>query len=168
MAHDSLPGRVAREIEVGRHWRAKELLQGAIRTYGYRPDLFEQYGQLLLRMGDTLEAGKYLFLSGIRRADYDQAIVLFVQRFTRRNPAHLYYAFPAKARLGPPNAYPSVVAEELLRLGVPSNLRASRRVARSAKPQAKSGLLQFGCSVIMLIAGILMVLGIVFIVQAVR
>ena len=50
-------------------WRAKEILQGTIASSGYDPFLFEQYGLILFQMGDLMEAGKYLFLSGQTREE---------------------------------------------------------------------------------------------------
>jgi hypothetical protein len=81
--------RVSREIAAKRLWRAKEILQGALSTFGYDTDLYEQYGQLLLLMGDDVEAGKYFFLSGVRKPEYREAIALFVNRHARKNPAQL-------------------------------------------------------------------------------
>jgi hypothetical protein len=119
--------RVEREIQAGRIWRAKEILQGTIATSSYDPALFERYGQLLLGMGDTVEAGKYLFLSGVRKPEYEEAISLFVDRFARKNPSHLHATFPTSARLVTRDAYPPVVAQELARLNVPVHSAAANR-----------------------------------------
>jgi hypothetical protein len=162
--------RVSREIAAKRLWRAKEILQGALSTFGYDTDLYEQYGQLLLLMGDDVEAGKYFFLSGVRKPEYREAIALFVNRHARKNPAQLYYQFPAAARLGKLDAYPPIVAEELVRLKVPSNLKPSRTLLGIPEPETgmRSRLLDWGCTALVLVAMVLMGLGVAFIVQAVR
>ncbi|GEM_PF-2206091 len=54
-------------IAAGKLWRAREILQGNIALHGYDQHLFERYGQVLLQLGDAMEAGKYLFLSGDRK-----------------------------------------------------------------------------------------------------
>jgi hypothetical protein len=169
MQRDDFRNRVTREISARRFWRAKEILQGALATYGYEPHLFEQYGRLLLLMGDAVEAGKYLFLSGVRAPEYREAIALFVNRHARRNPAQLYYTFPAAARLGRLEDYPPVVTKELVGLGVPSNLKPSRRVLAPATPgpTPRTRLVTLGCALSMLVALVLMGLGVAFMVQAV-
>ena len=65
---ETLYDRVDRAIQRGEVWRAKEILRGNIRVRGYDVDLYEQYGRLLLDIGEMSEAGKYLFLPvGVRR-----------------------------------------------------------------------------------------------------
>lgn len=73
--------KVEMEIRAGRLWRAKEMVQGALAKPEFDPDLLEKYGQILLAMGDDLEAGRYLFASGRRRPDYRRAIDLFASRY---------------------------------------------------------------------------------------
>lgn len=68
------------EIEAGRLWRAKEMLQGALSQVIFDDQLLEKYGQVLLAMGDDLEAGRFLFASGSRRPEYAQPIALFLDR----------------------------------------------------------------------------------------
>ena len=58
----------------GQIWRAKELLRGNIAGGRVDPPLLEEYGRLLDSVGDRVEAGKYLFLSGVRSPAYDAAI----------------------------------------------------------------------------------------------
>ena len=53
------------EIASGRAWRAKEILEGHIRNSPYSPALYERHGQILLSMQDTLNAGRFFFLSGV-------------------------------------------------------------------------------------------------------
>ena len=69
-----------KEIAQGNLWRAKEILQGSIPNAGYNVELFEKLGIVLLKMGDLPEAGKFLFLSGIRKPEYGQAIGIFLRK----------------------------------------------------------------------------------------
>ncbi len=56
---------VAEALATGKLWRAKEILSGRIASQPFSPELYEQLGALLLRMGDDLAAGKFLLLSGV-------------------------------------------------------------------------------------------------------
>lgn len=69
-----------REIAAGRLWRAKEILQGRLRSAGYDVVLYERYGVVLYQLGDLVEAGKYLFLSGSRKPEYRESIGIYIHR----------------------------------------------------------------------------------------
>jgi hypothetical protein len=94
------------------------LLRAAAAQSDYDPDLYEQFGTVLLAMGDNLEAGRWLFLSGRRDAEYEPAVALFLERHGRRGGERLYASFPAGARLGGPSHYPPPLCDELRELGV--------------------------------------------------
>ena len=110
--------RVDTEVAEGRLWRAKEILQGNIRTLGYDTELFERYGQVLLAMGDVVEAGKYLFLSGEHKPDYHEPIALYLSRHTRKDPRNLLGTFPDVSRLPQLADYPDAVRQTLEGLGI--------------------------------------------------
>jgi len=109
------------ELERGRVWRAKELLQGSLGNFGYNLELYEEYGKVLLRMGDLPAAGKFLFLSGARKSEYEEAIGIYLTRHKGR-PAQLFSTFPRKARLIVLSTYPKTVEHDLRQLGFPNNL----------------------------------------------
>ena len=111
---------VAEALATGKLWRAKEILSGRIASQPFSPELYEQLGALLLRMGDDLAAGKFLFLSGVRRPDYDTAIQLFVSRHSRAGWRSLVASFPNRVRRSAASDLPQVVQEELAALSVPS------------------------------------------------
>lgn len=113
--------RAVAEIERERLWRAKEILQGSLGNFGYNLELYEEYGKLLLMMGDLPAAGKFLFLSGARKSGYEQAIGIYLQRHKDR-PAQLFSTFPRKARLIVLSTYPENVEQDLRQLGFPNNL----------------------------------------------
>ena len=124
--------RARAEIDRGRVWRAKEILQGSVRTLGYNLELYEEYGKLLLRMGDAPEAGRYLFLSGARKPEYHEAINLYLAKHGQ-SPARLFRSFPQKARLIVLATYPDTVENDLRQRGFPNNLSLfpAARISRS-------------------------------------
>ena len=115
---ETLYDRVDRAIQRGEVWRAKEILRGNIRVRGYDVDLYEQYGRLLLDIGEMSEAGKYLFLSGRRSAEYEKATSLYLERHVP-NPEHMYFSFPRAARLNDIDEYPEEVRRTLEKFDFP-------------------------------------------------
>ncbi len=107
--------RVDEAVQRGEMWRAKEILRGSIRSRGYDTELYERYGRLLLDLQETLEAGKYLLLSGMRRPEYEAAIDLYLSRIRVDT---LYYSFPRSARLPQISDYPDAVRSDLARVGL--------------------------------------------------
>jgi len=122
--------RVEAEIRLGRLWRAKEILRGQIGTYPYDPALYGAYGDVLLRMGDKLEAGKYLFLAGREDPQATDAIATFLKRFS--HPGHLWAQLPTRARLHELDGFPASVAGEMRRRGVKPS--PSQVVSADARP----------------------------------
>ncbi len=104
-------------IRSGDHWKAKELLQGRLSNLQYDVELFEAYGYVLLNMSDKVEAGKYLFLSGVRKSDYSEAIALYLNRYSRGNIRHIYHTFPKAAQAAKLSDFPSNVISEMEALG---------------------------------------------------
>jgi hypothetical protein len=106
-------------LDTGQLWRAKEILAGRIGSADFSPELCEQFGKLLLQMGDDLQAGKYLFLSGVRLTEYESAIRLYVRRYSRAGWQSLLGSFPAAARRAVWADMPQTVKNELREAGVP-------------------------------------------------
>ena len=115
---ETLYDRVDEAIQRGEVWRAKEILRGNIRLRRYDADLFERYGRLLLDIGEMVEAGKYLFLSGRRSPEYEQAISVYLERHMP-NPEHMYFSFPRAARLNDIDEYPEKVRRRLESIDFP-------------------------------------------------
>jgi hypothetical protein len=109
--------RVEAEIAVGRAWRAKETLRGALATRA-EPELLERYGRLLDSLGERYEAGKYLFLSGSRTPDCREAIQVFLTRNAARRDADFVKLFPVAVRRLPFQQLPPPVQEDLKARGV--------------------------------------------------
>ncbi|MGH9309183.1 MAG: DUF6584 family protein [Vicinamibacterales bacterium] len=106
--------RVDAELAAGRAWRAKEVLRGVLSTSA-DPALHERYGQLLDALGDRLEAGKYLFLSGVRKKEYGEAIALFLKRKGSRFERDFVALLPAAVRRTRFGELPAAVQEDLRR-----------------------------------------------------
>lgn len=115
---ETLYDRVDDAIQRGEVWRAKEILRGNIRLRGYDVVLYEQYGKLLLEIGEMSEAGKYLFLSGRRSPEYEQAISVYLERHMP-NPEQMYFSFPRAARLNDIDEYPEEVRRTLESIDFP-------------------------------------------------
>ena len=111
------------ELDHGNLWRAKEILQGAIRSESYDVQLYEMMGTVLLRMGDLPEAGRFLFLSGVRRDEYLEAIEIFLSRHRRKAPREFIHVLPRKARLKTVSEYPHEVAQVLREIGFPKTVK---------------------------------------------
>jgi hypothetical protein len=126
--------RVEAHIQTGHVWRAKELLRGAIGSGQVDSRVLERYGQLLESVGDRVEAGKYLFLSGVRQPDYQPSIHLFLNRHSRSGPKSLVAQFPTRIRRRPISELSPQVVAELADLGVTASSFTRDRERLVSKP----------------------------------
>lgn len=148
------------EVDQGNLWRAKEILQGAIRSESYDVELFEMMGMVLLRMGDLPEAGRFLFLSGVRRPEYLEAIEIFLSRHRRKKPDDFVYLVPRKARLKTVSEYPHEVAQVLREVGFPETFKFENgRVYTEQSWKDRVGWL--ACGTIALVILALIILGVI-------
>jgi hypothetical protein len=127
---------VERELVAGRLWRVKEILQGRLRDAGYDAALYERYGFVLLQMGDLVEAGKYLFLSGSRHPDYRESIGLYMTRHGK-SLRTLSDSFPAGVRRTEIASYPENVLADIQAAGF--SVRELKRATRKETPSSSSG-----------------------------
>jgi hypothetical protein len=151
--HDKL----AAALHDGDLARAREILSGRIKSQPFGVFLYEQFGVLLLQMGDWSEAGKYLFLSGVPRPDYDDAIALFVHRYSRAGWWYLIQSFPRRVKRAPWAALPASVRAELKVAGVPRH-NDSQHIWKTLETSAgtqRSGWQWFGLAMAILLAGLL-------------
>ena len=139
MAKQDLYRRVDEALRRGEVWRAKEILRGNIGSGSYDSKLYERYGTLLMDLGELVEAGKYLFLSGCRSPEYSQAIETYLSRHPENRPEALYHSFPVAARLREIHRYPLEVRRTLEERGLPQHFddlgkqrirRAERNIGR--------------------------------------
>jgi hypothetical protein len=152
------------EISRGRLWRAKEILHRAVGHSGYRSDVYEKLGNVLLQMSDLVEAGKYLFLAGSRNPEYADAIDTFVERY-REKPQNIFHPFPKSAKLSKISEYPPAVADELRQLGLPEDLEDLDGIYVRPPRTLSDRLLPFGCIAIALLGVGLVVLGVIKLVE---
>ena len=111
-----------KEIAAGNLWRAREILQGSIPNAGYDCELFERLGSVLLMMGDLPEAGRFLFLSGRVKPEYEEAVKIFLRKHSKDWRA-LWQTFPRTAKLTNLSKYPDVVGRQLADFGFPEVLK---------------------------------------------
>ena len=83
----------------------------------YQPELYEQYGSILLKMNDEAEAGLYLFLSGADNLDYPEAIEIFLNRHGSSEWQQLIHTFPRKVKKMDLQLLPENVRKKLIDLG---------------------------------------------------
>jgi hypothetical protein len=144
------------EADAGRPWRAKEILRGHLGAGRAESDLLEAYGRLLDSLGDRVEAGKYLFLSGARTQEYADAITLFRVRNAKRGGKDLVAEMPAAVRRQSFTELPASVQADLRVMGVTPELFG--RTVRTAVPSSWSGRLAIAGA---LVAAVVLVLAIV-------
>jgi hypothetical protein len=149
-----------REIENGNLWRAKEILQGAIRNESYDVELFEMMGTVLLRMGDLGEAGRFLFLSGVRKPEYRESIEIFLSRHRRKHAHDFVDLLPRRSRLRTVSEYPDEVARVFREMGFPESLK-ERRAGRFLPENRHDTLLWLACGTIALVTLVLIILGLI-------
>ena len=150
-------------IRRNEHWRAKERLQGRLSQNIYDPELFESYGFVLLAMNDTVEAGKYLFLSGARNQSYLPAIDAYLSRYSGKGMQHLSHSFPKAAQSAPFASYPKIVIDELQTLGL--SAKDVKQELRSEPESRSAERLGFFESAIMTVV-LALIIG--FLISAVR
>lgn len=109
--------RADRAIAQGKLWRAKEILRGNISAQEFHAELYERYGRLLLDMRDSVDAGKYLFLSGARNPEYLESIDLFLTRHGR-DAGRVAGSFPGRAWSTPLEDFPPAAQEDMKELGI--------------------------------------------------
>jgi hypothetical protein len=156
-----------REIENGNLWRAKEILQGAVGSDSYDVRLFEMMGTVLLRMGDLPEAGRFLFISGVRQPDYLEAIDIFLSRYSRTAPHDFLHLLPRSARLRTVSDYPDDVARALREMKFPEVLKDKNE--RVIQPRTgKDVVAWLACSAIALVVLTLLILGAIKLSEIIR
>jgi hypothetical protein len=157
---DPLLIRIDNEVAAGRLWRAKEIVRGTIGNTWPDSAVVERYGQILLRIGDDVEAGKYLWLSGVRRAEYEHAMELFLRRHARHGREILLGQIPRSFRRIPFDQLPQEVRGELTKYGVGSRDFGRKRRTPSDPPapsrwtNALIAALAFGFLICVVVGGV--------------
>jgi tetratricopeptide (TPR) repeat protein len=153
--------RAEREIANGRLWRAREILENSVRHSGYKARVYEKLGIVLLEMRDLAEAGKYLFLSGACKPDYEEAIDIFFKKYENK-PHNLFRSFPNSAKLSRISDYPKPIADKLCELSLPEELKDEMGNSVIYSDSDNSGRFKLiACFTIVFLVLALLVLGIV-------
>lgn len=158
MSSESTIQKAQQAVTAGELWRAKEILQGRIGAQGFDVAVYEAYGDLLRGMGDTLEAGKYLFLSGVRTPHYKEAIELFLTRHARTDIRQLHRSFPNGMRATAWEILPVVVRDELAARGY-SEKEIKKALGQVYKSTFTDGIMIYGCLSAILIVAALFLIG---------
>lgn len=153
-----------RELAKGNLWRAKEILQGSLPSAGYNVKLFETLGVVLRQMGDLPEAGKFLFLSGVRKPEYEEAIDVFLRKYGKK-PHNFFRALPRTARLSKISDYPKATASALRELNLPEHLKTKSGEVKVSAEEDNDKYVLITCLVLTFVLGILLVLGIVKLIE---
>lgn len=147
------------ELAAGKQWRAKEIIRSSLGNYGYSPKLYRFYGEILLSMGDELQAGRYFFYSVDNpKAEELDAIDVFLDRHSENNFKALLAAGPtlyAKSL----SDLPSFARERLTELGAPENLE------RAMKPGNLHWLWLSGCLLIFFAGIVLAIIGAITVIR---
>ncbi len=114
-------------LDAGDSVAALRILAGSGGTYRYDVDFYELFGCVLLRCGEIDNAGRFLFLSGVRRPEYESAINSFLSKNSdpnnfRQLQSHLTRAASVMWKL---KQFPPTVALELRALGWPEDTQAA-------------------------------------------
>ena len=158
--------RADEETAAGRPWRAKEILGGAVRSFSLDVRLLEAYGRLLDRLGDRVEAGKYVFLSGVRGPDVDEAIQLFISRHGKGHLNNLVARFPRLVRSLGVSQLPPVVEADLKALGLPESFPRDQPIQQVVEPPGwRQSLSMLGCAVVSIVLLVASIVGLVVIVR---
>ncbi len=141
--------RAESEARAGRLWKAKEILCGGLRSYASDARLLESYGLLLDQLGDRVEAGKYLFLSGSRDPRFASVIELFLERHGKGHLNNVISQFPKQIRVRPIDELPPVVLAELKALGLPESKTSNATMSEAlTPPEWRQTLTLVGCAIV--------------------
>lgn len=113
--------RAEAELSDGRLWRAKEILASSLSAYGYSREIYLAYANVLVQLGDQLEAGRFYLLSVDEPDDQQRPLVeLFLKRHQKDDWMRLLLRFPKPARLSERGNYPTYLRDYLVTLQAPS------------------------------------------------
>jgi hypothetical protein len=114
-------------LDSGQSAAALRLLAGACYGTGYDVDYFELFGRALLECGQVENAGRFFFLSGVRRSEYEAAITKFLNKHNDPNNfRQLQSHFPKRAQvLWHLKQFPPIVGSELRSLGWPEDIQSA-------------------------------------------
>ena len=104
-------------VSDGNLGRAREILSGRVKSSPFSTQLYEQFGVVLLQIGDYAEAGKFLFLSGVPNTT--QPSRCSSAAYSRAGWQSLVESFPRRVKRGTWRALPANVRAALEANGAP-------------------------------------------------
>lgn len=119
-------------------------------------------------MDDLFEAGRYLFVSGVRRPEYQAAITVFLDRFSTTKSKNRLAVLPGRIHRLAMDDWPAPVLDDLGSMGLLDELKQFHRdpmPCSAHPPRWYNPLIGMGCfvviTVILLLAatGLLAILG---------
>ena len=109
----------------GNPFEARKILSGSVHGAGYDTQFYALYGTVLLACGEEMNAGRFLFLSGVRTPETLPCIQRFI--LSKHDPSNfrqLHSSFPRCARsIGKISLFPPIVRQELKELGFPDSIQ---------------------------------------------
>ncbi len=148
MTVNSTISRANQEIRQENLWRAKEILGSSLSTYSHSPDLMYTYANVLMQMGDLLEAGRFVLLAVESPTGSElDAIELFLARTRELDHVQLLQKFPRNARLQNRDQYPQYLRNHLIQIGAPDDLRRNQPISE-AKSNSNDRLYLVGCGLV--------------------
>lgn len=155
--------KVQEALDQGKLWRAKEILSNQLAQSSYDVCLYEQYGAVFLMMGDDMEAGRYLFLSGVSKPDYKEAVDIFLNRCGKHDWSHLVQSFPGRARKTPISELPERVQATLYDLGLTSDHEEGQTAEeiQTAEHSVADTLFRTGLGLLLVLVVLIFLVGLV-------
>jgi len=152
------------ELEANRKWRAKEIIVSSLKNYDYHEDLFAFYGEILLSMNDSLQAGRYLFFSKENFTKEEQiAVDVFIERHSPNGYQGLIMNMPGKQYSY--HLLPSHIQARLSHYGAPKSLFNDRERYQKQKHDNVGGSCLLICIVLLILVLTSMVIGFVTIIR---
>ncbi len=152
------PEKIQNFINEGNLGRAREVIDGHLANSGYNTEILEQYGNILLLMGDKVNAGKYLFLSDKRNDYYSESINLFLKRYGKNGYKNLLHSFPKYIKRLELSQFPDNIRQTLIDDGMPCNIKMNKAVKNLRNPTSNY-LMTTGCLIVILIVLIIFGIG---------
>ena len=160
MTIESTIERANAEIASGRLWRAKEILSSSLSTYGYSREICLAYADVLISLGDKLDAGKFYLLSvDVPTEKQLPAVQLFLKRYQNDNWRQLVSRFPNSVKTIEVGSLPETLANHLLALGAPSESGTKLDADITLASNWSNYFLQLGCLAVILVVGMCTIVG---------
>lgn len=148
--------RVDDEIERGELAKARNILISAIRNSPFDARLYEELGWVYLLMCDWPHAGRFLFLSGVRKPEYEGAIALFLEQYGN-DWQQLVSQFPSRAARLRRDQFPETVQQYLEKLDMPRD--QGEELPPISKQDSLNPILEYSCAAVIVLLCIALYLG---------